>query len=75
MVKNTVNRQTGNAGGCTENGSNAADRTAIIQNTFNCTGQSFAGSDRAIQDQDIFVTDHWLNIIAEDNLSGVIVFR
>ena len=55
MLKNTINRQSGNIGSCTENCSDTTDRAAVVQDTLDRTGQSFACCDRTIQDQDVLV--------------------
>ena len=75
MIKNTVNRQSGNISSCTENCSDTTDRAAVVQDTLDRTGQSFACCDRTIQDQDVLVLDHWLDIVTENDLTRVIVFR
>ena len=73
--ENGMYRERGNAVYSAENGSNTADDSTVIKNTFDGFGQSGTGSDRTIQDQNIFPFDHRLIIITENKLTGIAKFR
>ena len=74
-LENRIYREKSNAVYPAENSCNTTDDSTIIQDTFDCFGQSGTGGNGTVQNQNIFPFDHWLIIITENKLSGITEFR